>query len=115
MDILYRLGTATAEEVQLQLPDPPGYSAVRAMLSKLEQKGHAKHRKKSHRYVYYPAVPKDKAKKSAVNHILNTFFNGSVEDAVAAFISERESGFSEEELKRLEQLIKSSNKPEKKR
>src|SRR5579859_6320900 len=83
MDVLYQRGKATASEVREAMPDPPSYSAVRAMLRILEEKGHAKHDTDGLRYVYAPTVPRDKAKRSAVKHLLSTFFNDSPEQIVA--------------------------------
>src|SRR5438045_2970365 len=86
MDVVYRRGRATAADVLADLPDPPGYSAVRAMLRLLEDKGHVKHEQDGPRYVYVPTVGRDKARKSAMRHLVRTFFDGSTEDAVAALL-----------------------------
>src|SRR5437764_14394237 len=86
MDVIYRRGKATAHEVLEELPDPPSYSAVRALLRLLEERGHVKHSVDGQRYVYAPSVAKRDARKSAVSHLLDTFFSGSVEDAVAALV-----------------------------
>src|SRR4051812_5381730 len=77
VDILYAKGRATAADVQTALPDPPSYSAVRAMLRILEEKGHVRHEQDGPRYVYVPTVAADRAKKTAIRHVLRTFFNGS--------------------------------------
>ena len=105
MDILFRLGKATAEEVLNELPDPPGYSAVRALLVTLEAKGLAKHGKDSRRYVYQPAVPEKRAKRSALNQLIATFFEGSPEKLVASLLDPREQKLSGEEIDRIRKLI----------
>lgn len=110
MDVLYRKGTATAAEVLESLPAPPGYSAVRALLRILEQKGHIRHEENAGKYVFMPTVPRDKAKRSAVRHLLQTFFNGSPEEAVAALLDVRSSKLSESELDRLQGLIDKARK-----
>ncbi|MEO7146116.1 MAG: BlaI/MecI/CopY family transcriptional regulator, partial [Bryobacteraceae bacterium] len=79
MDVIYRRGRATAAEVQAALPDPPSYSAVRAKLRVLEEKGHVRHQEKALKYVYVPTVAREKAKLSALRHLLETFFDHSVE------------------------------------
>jgi predicted transcriptional regulator len=105
MDILYRSGQATAAEVQSQLPDPPSYSAVRATLRILEEKGHVQHDQDGPRYIFRPAVTRDKATRSAVRHLVRTFFNGSAEQAVATLLDESSSKLSEDELARLAGII----------
>ncbi len=105
MDILYRSGQATAAEVQSQLPDPPSYSAVRATLRILEEKGHVQHHQDGPRYIFRPAVARDKATRSAVRHLLRTFFNGSAEQAVATLLDESSSKLAEDELERLAGII----------
>src|SRR4030095_6190820 len=86
LEAVYRLGRASASDVQAQLPDPPSYSAVRAMLRILEEKGHLRHESDGPRYVYLPVVPRDRARRSALRHVVDTFFSGSVEQAVAALL-----------------------------
>jgi BlaI family transcriptional regulator, penicillinase repressor len=105
VDILYTQGRATAAEVQSALPDPPSYSAVRAMLRILEEKGHIRHEKDGPRYVYLPTVGRDRAKKTALRHVLQTFFNGSAEQALSALLDESDSRLSDRELDRLAELI----------
>ena len=105
MDVLYQLGTATAADVQERLPEPPSYSAVRAMLRILEDKGHVRHHEDGPRYVYAPVVARDKARKSAVRHLLRTFFDGSVEQAMAALLDGADRALSREEIDRLSRLI----------
>ncbi len=103
MDILYRRGRATAHEVLEELADPPSYSAVRALLRLLEERGHVKHTQDGQRYVFAPAVARGDARKSALSHLVKTFFAGSVEDAVAALVDR--SRLSSEELDRLAEVI----------
>ena len=105
MDILYRFGQASAAEVQENMPDPPSYSAVRATLRILEDKGHVQHQQDGPRYVFRPAVARDKAKRSAVKHLIRTFFDGSTEQAVATLLDDSSSKMSREELDRLARLI----------
>jgi BlaI family transcriptional regulator, penicillinase repressor len=88
MDVLFRTGQATASEVQAGMPDPPSYSAVRAMLRVLEEKGHVRHEQDGPRYLYKPSVARERAKKSAMRHLLHTFFEGSHEQAVATLLDE---------------------------
>src|SRR6476660_2228223 len=95
VDILYTQGRATAAEVQSALPDPPSYSAVRAMLRILEEKGHIRHEQDGPRYVYLPTVGRDRAKKTALRHVLQTFFNGSAEQALSALLDESDSRLSD--------------------
>src|SRR5215211_1336755 len=105
VDILYTQGRATAAELQVALPDPPSYSAVRAMLRILEEKGHIRHEQDGPRYVYLPTVGRDRAKKTALRHVLQTFFNGSAEQALSALLDESDSRLSDRELDRLAELI----------
>ena len=105
MDFLYRHGRATAAEVQANIPDPPGYSAVRAMLRVLEEKGHARHEQDGPRYVYVPRVARDRAKRSALRHVVRTFFDGSAEQAMAALLDDRSAKLSDDDLDRLARLI----------
>ena len=105
MDILFRLGQATAEEVLRELPDPPSYSAVRALLVTLEGKGLAKHTKDSRRYVYQPTVPEKRAKRSALKQLIATFFEGSPEKLVASLLDPQDQKLSGEEIERIRKLI----------
>lgn len=105
MEILFRLGKATAEEVMLELPDPPSYSAVRALLVTLEGKGLAKHTKDSRRYIYQATVPEKKAKRSALKQLIATFFEGSPEKLVAALLDPQDQKLSVEEIRRIRSLI----------
>ena len=105
VDILYTQGQATAAEVQASLPDPPSYSAVRAMLRILEEKGHVKHEQDGPRYVYVPTVARDNAKRSALRHMLQTFFDGSAEQAISALLDDSSTRLSDRELDRLARMI----------
>jgi BlaI family penicillinase repressor len=105
IDILYTQGRATAAEVQTALPDPPSYSAVRAMLRILEEKGHVRHEQDGPRYVYLPTVARDNAKRSALRHMLRTFFDGSAEQAISALLDDASTKLSDAELDRLSRLI----------
>src|SRR5688572_20627761 len=91
MDIVYRLGSTTAAEVLESLPDPPGYSAVRAMMRILEEKGHLTHRDDGPRYVYTPVVPRTAARQSAMRQLVRTFFDGSATQAAAALLDMSDS------------------------
>jgi len=105
MDVVYRLGKATVTDVLERLPDPPSYSAVRALMRILEEKGHLSHEQDGPRYVYLPTVPRDAAQQSALSHMVRTFFGGSAEAAVAALLELPENGLSNGELDRLSRLI----------
>ncbi len=105
MDILFRKGKCTADEVLEELPDPPGYSAVRALLATLEQKELVTHTKSSRRYVYVPAVPEKKAKRTALKQLMATFFEGSPEKLVASLLNPADQKLSEEEIARIRKLI----------
>jgi BlaI family penicillinase repressor len=108
MDIVYELKEATAQHVMERLPDAPGYSAVRALLRVLENKGHLDHRQEGPRYVYLPRLSKDKARRSELRHLLKTFFDNSTEDAVAALLDISGDRLSEEDYRRLTALIEKS-------
>ena len=110
MDFLYQRGRATAAEVQANLPDPPSYSAVRAMLRVLEEKGHARHEQEGPRYVYLPRVARERAKRSALRHVVRTFFDGSTEQVVAALLDDRSLQLSDGQLSRLARLIERARK-----
>src|SRR5579884_926311 len=105
LDILYRLGKASASEVRESLDDPPSYSAVRALLRVLEDKGHVKHERDGLKYVYVPTVNPDKAKRSAMKHLLDTFFGGSPEQIVAALLDVSSRRLTREELDRMAEMI----------
>jgi predicted transcriptional regulator len=105
MDIIYQSGSATAADVMESLPDPPSYSAVRALLKVLELKGHLKHRQDGPRYVYSPKLSREKAKRSALRHLIQTFFDGSAEEAVATLLDVSKSDLSDDDLDHLKKLI----------
>jgi predicted transcriptional regulator len=105
MDVLYRLGQATAVEVLEALPDPPSYSAVRATLRILEDKGQVRHEEEGPRYVFRPAVGRDRAKRTAVRHLVSTFFGGSPSAAMATLLDESASKLSDADYERLRTLI----------
>src|SRR5690349_16246797 len=105
MDILYRNGRATAAEIHQALPDRPSYSAVRAKLRVLEDKGHIRHEEQALRYVYLPVVHRDRAKQSALKHLLETFFDNSAEQAITALLDLPSAGLSRKKLDRLSTLI----------
>jgi len=110
MDVIYRSGRATAAEVLDQLPDPPTYSTVRALLRVLEEKGHLRHEEDGPRYVFVPTVPRERALQSALRQLLHTFFDGSTEQAVAALLDLSSTRLSDAELTRLSQLIADARK-----
>jgi predicted transcriptional regulator len=105
MDVIYREGQATATEVLAAIADPPSYSAVRAMLRVLENKGHLRHVLDGTRYDYRPTLPRDRAGKPALENVLRTFFDGSTEKAVAALLDLSRSDLSAQDLDRLSELI----------
>jgi predicted transcriptional regulator len=105
MDVIYRRGQATAAEVLEDLPRPPSYSAVRAMLRILEEKGHLIHEQQGPRYVFLPTVPRERARRSALKQLVHTFFDGSTEQAVAALLGLSPHKLSDSELDRLARLI----------
>jgi predicted transcriptional regulator len=105
MEVVYRLGGATAAQVAEHLPDPPSYSAVRAMLSILEDKGHLRHEEPDNRYLYLPTVSADKARKRAIRDLVRTFFQGSPKQAVVALIDDAGRELSEKDLRELRTLV----------
>jgi predicted transcriptional regulator len=105
MDILYKVERASVGQVLSQLADKPSYSTVRAQLRVLEEKGHVRHEEHGLRYVYFPAVPRDVARRSALRHLVETFFDGSTEKVVAALLGGEIDRISPEELDRLAHLI----------
>jgi BlaI family transcriptional regulator, penicillinase repressor len=110
MDILFRRGRATANDVMSELPGEPSYSTVRTQLRVLEDKGHVRHEEEGLRYVYVPVVARHTARKSALRHLLDTFFDGSSEKAVAALLGGEATRLSDEELERIEELIAKARK-----
>jgi predicted transcriptional regulator len=105
MEVLYRDRQATAGDVLAALPDPPGYSAVRAMLRILEEKGHVRHVAEGNRYVYLPTLPRDRAGRPAMATVLETFFEGSTEKAVAALLDLSRNDLTDADLDRLSAMI----------
>ncbi len=110
MDFLYRHGRATAAEVMAALPGNPAYSTVRTQLRVLESKGHVHHEEEGLRYIYSPAVPRHAARKSALRHLVATFFDGPAERAVAALLGGEGTRLSESELDRIAQLVAKTRK-----
>jgi len=111
MEILFRRGKSTAEEVLAELPDPPSYSAVRALLVTLEQKDLVTHSKASRRYVYEPTVPEKKAKRTALRQLVATFFEGKPEKLVASLLDPKDQSLSDEEIARIRNLITEQTRP----
>jgi predicted transcriptional regulator len=105
MDIVYARGEASAAAVLADLPDPPSQTAVRTLLRILEEKGHLKHRREGLRFMYRPSRPRGRAGQSALRRVLRTFFDGSLEKAVAAHLGDSAADLSDEELRRLAELI----------
>ena len=110
MDILYKHGKATANEVLDELPGSPHYSTVRTQLRVLEEKGHVTHEEAGVKYVYMPAVPRRAARKSALRHLVDTFFDGSAEQVVAAVLGGEGARLSDEELDRIAELVDKAKK-----
>jgi BlaI family transcriptional regulator, penicillinase repressor len=112
MDALYASGRASAAEVMESMPDPPSYSAVRAMLRLLEEKGLVRHEQEGQRYIYVPTVPAERARRSALTRIVQTFFGGSAEQAVAALLDMERSNLDDQQLDRLAKLIEQAREEE---
>jgi predicted transcriptional regulator len=110
MDVLYARGRASAAEVLEAMPDAPSYSAVRALLRVLEEKGHAVHEQDGARYIYAPAVPREEVRESALRRLVQTFFNGSAEQAVAALIDISREELDDEQLGRMSRMIAKARK-----
>jgi len=110
MDIIYELNEATAAQVLDRLPNPPGYSAVRALLRVLEEKGHLEHKQDGPRYVFLPTLPREEARRNALKHLMETFFDGSTEKVVAALLNISEEDLAEDDYKRLSALIENARK-----
>jgi BlaI family transcriptional regulator, penicillinase repressor len=110
MDVVYRAGSATASDVHAQLPDAPSYSAVRAILRILEEKGHLTHTADGPRYVFAPVVPRNAARQSALRQVVRTFFDGSATDAVATLLDMQGSKISGDELEELAKMIERARK-----
>jgi BlaI family transcriptional regulator, penicillinase repressor len=110
MDILYRRGRATANEVMADLTGDPSYSTVRTQLRVLEAKGHVRHEEEGLRYVYLPALPRHAARRSALRHLVHTFFDGSTEKVVGALLGGETARFSDEELDRIAGMVEKARK-----
>jgi BlaI family transcriptional regulator, penicillinase repressor len=110
MDILYRRGRATAADVMADLTGEPNYSTVRTQLRVLEDKGHVRHEEQGLRYVYLPAVPRHAARKSALKHLVDTFFDGSPEQVVAAVLGGEGARLTDDDLKRIADLVAQARK-----
>lgn len=110
VDALFRLGRASAAEVRAELPEPPSYSAVRALLRILEEKGHVRHEQDGPRYVYMPTVARENAKRSALRHLVRTFFEGSTTQAISALLDSSSSKLSDAELERLKHMLEEARK-----
>jgi BlaI family transcriptional regulator, penicillinase repressor len=110
LEILYQRGKASASEVREAMEDAPSYSSVRTLLRVLEDKGHVRHRAEGLRYVYAPTVPREKAKRSAVKHLLDTYFNGSPEQIVAALLDVSSTQLTREELDRMTEMIEKAKR-----
>jgi predicted transcriptional regulator len=110
LEILYERGKASAAEVRQAMPDAPGYSAVRALLRVLEEKGHVRHEEQGPKYVYLPVVPRNKAKRLAVKHVMDTFFAGSPEQIVAALLDVSAARLTREELDRMAAMIEQAKR-----
>ena len=113
MDTLYRRGKSSASEVRDAMPDAPSYSAVRAMLRVLEEKGHIRHQAEGLKYVYVPTVPRDKAKRSAVKHLVDTFFKDAPDQVVAALLDVSSTRLTLAELDRMAEIIERARKENK--
>lgn len=110
MDALYQAGRATAAEIRAAMPDAPSYSAVRTMLRILEEKGHVRHNLEGPRFVYIPTLARDKAKRSALKHVVNTFFDGSASQVMAALFELSPKDLEDDDLERLRRLIDEARK-----
>lgn len=110
MDVVYRIGEGTVSEVLSGLSDPPSYSAIRATMGVLEDKGLLRHRRDGRRFVYSPTLSRRKARRSALEHVLTTFFDGSAEGAVAALLELQSANLTEEELNRIHEMIEQAKK-----
>lgn len=110
MDVVYRLQEAAVSEILAGMADPPSYSAVRALVGILQDKGYLRHRKEGRKYVYAATVRRDQARKSALKHVMKVFFDNSAEQLVAALVDPGQAGLSQSELERLSQLIEQARK-----
>jgi predicted transcriptional regulator len=110
LDVVFRLGEASVGDVLEHLPDPPAYDSVRTMIRLLERKGYLRHRREGTKYIYRPIQSHESASRSALSHLMKTFFQGSAAETVAAIFDVSSDNLSDEELKRLEQLIEQARK-----
>jgi len=110
MDIVYELNEASAKGIEAKMPDAPSYSAIRAMLSKLEVKGFMAHRTEEMKYVYYPTIAHEEARDSAMNRLLKTFFNGSASQAMTTLLDMSREEVTEEDLEQLQGMIDQARK-----
>ena len=110
MDVVYRLGDATVADVREEMPDPPSYSSVRALLRVLEEKGHVSHRQDGPRYVYRATTPREEASSSALERVLRTFFDGAPDEAMAALLDLSREELGPEELDRMERMIQEARR-----
>jgi predicted transcriptional regulator len=110
MDIIYEMNEATVAQVLERIPNPPSYSAIRALLRVLEGKGHLVHKQDGPRYIFSPTLAREEARRNALKHVMKTFFDGSTEDIVAALLNISEDTLSEIDYKRLSELIKKARK-----
>ena len=110
MDIVYRLGRASAQDVLENLADAPSYSAVRALLRLLEERGHVRHIEEGAKYVFLPAVPRGEARRKALSHVVSTFFGGSVEQAMLTLVESARNKLTSEELDRLGEIVERARK-----
>ena len=108
MDALYRLGRATASEILEQMPGAPSYSTVRTQLRILEEKGHVRHEEQGLRYLYVPTVPRHAARRTALRHLVDTFFDGSPASLVTALLGSDASKLSDDDLERIERIVKAA-------
>lgn len=110
MDALYRLGRASATDIHAAIPSPPSSTAVRTLLTILEDKGHITHQSEGPRYIYEPVVPRDQMAKTVIGSVMDTFFEGSIERVVATLVDSKESQISDDELARLQAIIEEARR-----
>ena len=113
MDIIYRQNEATVLEVRQALPDPPSYSSVRALMGVLEDKGLVKHKKRGRAYLYRPTISQNQARDSALKHVMQTFFDGSVAGVVTSLVDLSDKSLSDNDFERLEKLVRDKRKQRK--
>ena len=110
MDIVYELGEASAKDMEAHLPNPPGYSAIRATMNKLETKGFLAHRERDLKYIYYPLIDHQEARESALQRLLKTFFEGSASQAMSTLLDLSKDSVTEKELDELNKLLENAKK-----